>query len=1620
LEKVLQTAKEKFGLTPENVNQKFEELALRHHPDHGGNAEVFIELRALRDILRKKNSQLAKDYLDGKIQTSAPSKASVPRRGFSPKIEVVDLTENHAQPSYPPKKTGSSDEPLPPAWKIGQSVSPLAMVRANEALVRQSRASSPDQVPLSADSGAPTKTQTDKGPEADPFIQASDRKDEEEEEGHHTSGGKKQRIEGGITNRLGNIVRDLFKKNKSPAPSKITTVADNSSPIEVKDLKGNDSYLLMKPEKGANPPAGHFRFRIQDVRRSVEGITITGRTWDMSSPHSKGSHQGRVTERQYGPELTLTLSEKSSALLGLINEAGMAQTKPVSFWLKKETHAGKKDPNYVQSVRRREGMNDSATFEALRNGEVVGRLSVHYRADGGIYLLGMATAPAHRRKGVSEALFKEALKGRKSAEMHVDNDETRFALDETYRKVSAEGKSGEALQKALAQTFIATPIGKPLDRNGFKFFQFNRELREGRVSFDVIAARSSPRTETPNEWQTKVEEVAKKSGAKLSGEHSQNLAKALEKSIIKERQLEDVAGMGGVEWSLERISEMEVYLNLPRSKWLEELAKEPTDFLKHFREVKNTQGHLRRLVKLVSEGRDANEVRHVLTQALDHEGHKVPGMKTKELVDRLIRVVESAQSAGFLTNEGSADSQQGISRAQLSHLLTVLVVRNAPPLAIEGRLQQISGMSPAVRRAEFLKALIQRETPSLKSAEGKAEMVDFNIIKAEADRVAAADAVLTAPWAKETLQKIQSGVLMADNNFGRREKYLRILDHHGVYGQEKNSTMQMLDLFEKALYEAHGDVKKTIANLNLRQVSTDNLGDGGWCLWIARNQERVLRDPGLRRLIREATFFEDFSAFGDGFDPKAPAVRLQLALFDRYNQIVQKHGLQMMDRLSGLPTEKVEQAMNEVVAAIDEVLPKEGSEELPPTTLEAGDKTWMGILQEAAPLAKREATMKESVAGKILFMNLDVLKEKYPIFTRWLAVPRAHDLSLQVTVDTKGTENGVTRREMLIAIPHGRELPSKKGLTSIQPKLNALEQAKAKERGLKPANWLGKDSILFPAGASILTPEELSNFLVDPGQGLFVSDSTPPSHPGSSEGSRRSDPSHSAAPGGPEKKGGGVERHGGRPSKAGIPGLRPGEGKRGHLNRPSEPQNRIAGVGGSGKLGLVKYPVTSISEEMPFDASLLLSGKSPSKDHTAREWQGWEVFAAYDGRVFLLSPKKYRAHQYKIYFKCHDPIPFKKGQKVDIIWEGPTGSGEAQKKNFRDCQQDLKRLETTLGWERFHSFPSKEGTVLARALQVRSRLYLDRAGTQSPLPPTEIDLKLPPTIDLGEFLIDTNFMAQDFVEFALEYAQFKSVLPLTKTYEALKHERLEREGKQLIKTHRDLQKEEISRFLNIDLFQYPPFQLRDEWNLYALENMARLPDSQKAWNNYRKSLDHKIEALVQSLGFAVPAEDNDLIDDELGRRYRMMPRSEAYLLVTEEVQREELSNLVQERRSLPEEPRTAWRKALDERVVLLERALENYKNDPELNKHGDLDAVVEALDELLRQKENSTYQISIATRAKVATVIQWVRMAEVFRRSGNPADRPFDLLALLDAKTAADQNLKSMGNSMPSLDAGKE
>ncbi|KAB2839255.1 hypothetical protein F9K50_07880, partial [bacterium] len=179
------------------------------------------------------------------------------------------------------------------------------------------------------------------------------------------------------------------------------------------------------------------------------------------------------------------------------------------------------------------------------------------------------------------------------------------------------------------------------------------------------------------------------------------------------------------------------------------------------------------------------------------------------------------------------------------------------------------------------------------------------------------------------------------------------VDHHGRFANKKNSTEQLVDRMEatldqvksdpKALAEAKKDkaamdearkglqeagvkepsdqqvaeIAAAMRKMNLREVTTDNLADGAWSVWIAKHQARVLADPALRKTINEATHFEDFTAFGTTYSEKDPGVRMQAALFQKYGEILQRNGIVGSDRF---PPDKAHQVMGEALAAIDRMV----------------------------------------------------------------------------------------------------------------------------------------------------------------------------------------------------------------------------------------------------------------------------------------------------------------------------------------------------------------------------------------------------------------------------------------------------------------------------------------------------------------------------------------------------------------------------------------------------------------------------------------------------------------------------------------------------------------------------
>lgn len=326
-------------------------------------------------------------------------------------------------------------------------------------------------------------------------------------------------------------------------------------------------------------------------------------------------------------------------------------------------------------------------------------------------------------------------------------------------------------------------------------------------------------------------------------------------------------------------------------------------------------------------------------------------------------------------------------------------------------------------------------------------------------------------------QRIRGAVVADTPMTGPGLEGLRVVDHHGPFATPdgKNSTMKLIDMMEEALTESRGNIDRAIQRLNIREVTTDNLADGGWCVWIARNQGRILSDPNLRALIRKATHFEDFTAFGSNYSRTDPAVELQAAIFSRYNEILQENGITGSDRF---PPERTQAVLDEAMTAIDQMVGN------PAARSQAAQRFWSDV--DAATQAARGAVIRNaSVEGEIVFFDMEALKD-FGTFTQWLAVPQAHAENLQVTVD-----GGM----MIVAIPNGRELPSGRGLLSVVEAVQEAEAARARELGLDPTHWFGKDNVILPnpaRGGSLLTPAELSEILRNPADPS--AESTRPNH----------------------------------------------------------------------------------------------------------------------------------------------------------------------------------------------------------------------------------------------------------------------------------------------------------------------------------------------------------------------------------------------------------------------------------------------------------------------------------------------------------------------------------------------
>ncbi|MBU1917663.1 hypothetical protein KKF63_06040, partial [bacterium] len=321
--------------------------------------------------------------------------------------------------------------------------------------------------------------------------------------------------------------------------------------------------------------------------------------------------------------------------------------------------------------------------------------------------------------------------------------------------------------------------------------------------------------------------------------------------------------------------------------------------------------------------------------------------------------------------------------------------------------------------------------------------------------------------------------------FGNDVPGVRTLDHHGDFalgaeGQTdaRNSTMKMLDVMEEALARHDGNIERAVQELNIGAATTDNLGDGGWCVWMARNQRQVLADGNLRNMIREATFFEDVSAFGTTYlgQEGSPALQLQAAIFFEYNRILDEHGIVGTDRFSDAQAASI---LEQACAAIDHMVADETAR------AQAADAFFRDV-EGTAHLASEEAVISNaSVDGQVVFFDTSKLGGA-STFTRFLAIPRAHALSMHVNcVPLPGN-----KYLYFVGIPHDRSLPSGKSLVDVVDRVRAAEAAKAVALGIEAQDiWVAKAEVMFVAKGktSLLTPDELSAILTDPDLGLFGS-----------------------------------------------------------------------------------------------------------------------------------------------------------------------------------------------------------------------------------------------------------------------------------------------------------------------------------------------------------------------------------------------------------------------------------------------------------------------------------------------------------------------------------------------------
>jgi hypothetical protein len=293
------------------------------------------------------------------------------------------------------------------------------------------------------------------------------------------------------------------------------------------------------------------------------------------------------------------------------------------------------------------------------------------------------------------------------------------------------------------------------------------------------------------------------------------------------------------------------------------------------------------------------------------------------------------------------------------------------------------------------------------------------------------------------------------------DKRIPTKDHHGAYfdanNPEVNTTMLLLRDIERTLSK-NGASPKALDALARRfeRVHTDNLGDGMWAAWIARNIRRVAQEPALREKISRATHYEDFGLFGRQAveqaksDPKlAEAIELQNSILHGYDAIVRDNKLSS-DRFDSLPAERQREVFERALAHIDRVLAEPDYRAAQASEFEKNVEA-ARIAAEKAAIKPPAELLRDPDAARVLrdvrLVDYDKL-DGHGLFAGWAGQARSHDKALLLSFKTLAPDaEGRPRTQMILSVPHGKTY---RALEPIGAWLRAANEARAKKLDVDP------------------------------------------------------------------------------------------------------------------------------------------------------------------------------------------------------------------------------------------------------------------------------------------------------------------------------------------------------------------------------------------------------------------------------------------------------------------------------------------------------------------------------------------------------------------------------------------